>query len=158
DLAFKLPDRLPALPRRPQALPAVEIDALRRRVDLQIARIELGALAKFYGLTHATRFINLLEVSGVSRTQRETGGPNGTGGGVEVSLQVPIFDFGEVRVRQAGETYMQAINRLSEKAVNVRSEAREAYAGYRATYDIGVRYRNEVLPLRKTISDEMTLR
>jgi outer membrane protein TolC len=71
---------------------------------------------------------------------------------------VPIFDFGEVRVRQAGETYMQAVNRLSEKAVNVRSEARDAYRIYRSTYDIAARYRDEVLPLRKVISDEMTLR
>ena len=31
---------------------------------------------------------------------------------------------------------MQAVNRLTEKAVNVRSEARDAYRGYRSTYDI----------------------
>jgi outer membrane protein TolC len=158
DLAFKLPETLPSLPKRPETLPAVEIEAIRRRVDLQVARIEVDALARSYGLTNATRFINLLEVSGVSRTQREAGGVHGTGGGVEVAFQVPIFDFGEVRVRQAGETYMQAVNRLSEKAVNVRSEARDAYRIYRSTYDIAARYRDEVLPLRKVISDEMTLR
>ena len=67
----------------------------------KIARIEVEALAKSYGLTDATRFINLLEVAGVSRTQRETGGAAGTGGGFEVDFQIPLFDFGEVRVRQA---------------------------------------------------------
>jgi len=157
DLDFKLPDALSTLPR-PKALPAIETEAVRRRVDLQVARIELNALAKSYGLTNATRFINLLEVSGISKTQREADGARGSGGGVEVEFQLPIFDFGEVRVRQAEQTYMQAVNRLVEKAVNVRSEARDAYRNYRSTYDIAQHYQNEVVPLRKIISDEMILR
>jgi outer membrane protein TolC len=148
DLAFKLPEALPALPRRPKSLPGIETEAVRQRVDLQIARIEVEALARSYGLTSATRFINLLDVAGVSRTQRDPGGAHGTGGGVEVEFQVPIFDFGEVRVRQAGEAYMQAVNRLTEKAVNARSEARDAYQAYRSTFDIAVGYRDRILPLR----------
>jgi outer membrane protein TolC len=157
EVEFKLPDTLPALPRRLRTLPAIETEAIRRRVDLKIARIEIETLAKSYGLTNATRFINLLDVAGVSRTQRE-GGASGTGGGVEVELQVPIFDFGETRLRQAGESYAQAVNRLTEKAVNVRSEARDAYRAYRSAYDIAVRYRDQALPLRQTITDEILLR
>ncbi len=157
DLGFKLPEALPALPRRPQTLPGVETEALRRRVDLQIARIEVEALAKSYGLTSATRFINLLDVAGVSRTQREPGG-RGTGGGIEVEFQVPVFDFGEVRLRQAGEAYMQAVNRLTEKAVNARSQARDAWQAYRSTYDIAVSYHDRILPLRQVITDETMLR
>ena len=78
--------------------------------------------------------------------------------GFELEFQIPIFDFGEVRVRQAEQSYMQAVNRLTEKAVNVRSEARDAYRSYRSTYDIAAHYRREVLPLRQIISDEMLLR
>jgi outer membrane protein TolC len=158
DLDFRLPDSLPTLPRRAQALPAIEVKAVQRRVDLQVARIELDVLAKSYGLTNATRFINLLEVAGVSKTQREADGARGSGGGFEVEFQVPIFDFGEVRVRQAEQTYMQAVNRLTDKAVRVRSEARDAYRSYRSTYDIARHYQNEIVPLRKIISDEMILR
>jgi outer membrane protein TolC len=40
----------------------------------------------------------------------------------------------------------------------VRSQAREAYQGYRAAYDIARHYRREVLPLRKIIADETLLR
>jgi len=123
EIEFKLPQMLPAVPQRPMSLPAVEVDAVRRRVDLQIVRIEVDTLAKSYGLTNATRFINLLDVAGVSRTQREAGGARGTGGGVEV-----------------------------------RSEARDAYAAYRSTYDIAVRYRDQALPLRQTITEETLLR
>jgi outer membrane protein TolC len=61
-------------------------------------------------------------------------------------------------VREAEQTYMQAVNRLAQKAVNVRSEAREAYRNYRTSYDIAGHYQRDVLPLRKIISDEMMLR
>jgi outer membrane protein TolC len=156
--ALKLPQSLPALPSHPRALAAVETEALRHRVDLQIARIETDALAKSYGLTKATRFINLLDIAGVSRTQRDPGGPHGTGGGAEVEFQIPIFDFGEIRLRQAEETYMAAVNRLTAKAVEVRSQAREAYQAYRSSYEIANHYRTDVLPLRQTISEETMLR
>jgi outer membrane protein TolC len=157
DIRLKLPKILPALPRQARNETSVEIDAIRRRIDLQIARIEVDALAKSYGLVNATRFINLLEVAGISRTQRE-GGLAGTGGGVEVTFEVPIFDFGEARLRKAGEAYMAAVNRLSEIAVNVRSQARAAYGAYRAAYDVAIRFRDQVVPLRKVIADETTLR
>src|SRR5262249_44440480 len=149
---------LPALPKRTRSLVVAETEAVRRRPDLQIARIEVDALGKSYSLTKVTRFINLLAVSCISRTQRESACAHGTGGGASAEVQVPIFDFGETRLRQAGETYMQAVNRLTEKAVEVRSETREAYQAYRSSYDIASQYRNNILPLRKTISDETTLR
>src|SRR5260370_40027799 len=78
--------------------------------------------------------------------------------GFDVRLQIPVFDFGEARVRQAEATYMQAANRLLELAVKARSEARDAYRIYRSTYDIAGHYQREVLPLRKIISDETLLR
>ena len=79
DLGFKLPAALPALPRRVQSLNAIEVEAVRRRVDLEIARMELAALARSYGLTQATRFINLLEgatPTSSSKTTRPARAPN----------------------------------------------------------------------------------
>jgi outer membrane protein TolC len=159
DLAFKLPKALPALPRSAQSLAAIEMEAVRRRVDLQISRIELDALARVYGLTQATRFINILEGGYAAKLEKnkETG-ESARLRGFDVTLQVPLFDFGEVRVRHAEAVYMQAVNRLLELAVNVRSEARDAYRVYRSTYDIAGHYQREVLPLRKIISDETLLR
>jgi outer membrane protein TolC len=159
DLAFKIPSSLPPLPNRPRSAPSVETQAVARRIDLQIARIELDALAKSFGLTQATRFLNLLELSAVGKTtiSRPTG-ERIADRGFEAQLQIPLFDFGETRVREAEQTYMQAVNRLAEMAVNARSQARESYQIYRSSYDIAAHYRNEVLPLRKIISDEMLLR
>ena len=157
DLRFKLPPALPALPRRAQSLAAIEVEAVRRRVDLQISRMELDALARAYGLTQATRFINILEAGYADKLERNEEGRS-LKRGFEIDLQIPIFDFGEVRVRQAEAVYMQTVNRLLELAVNVRSEARDAYRVYRSTYEIAGHYQREVLPLRKIIVDEMLLR
>jgi outer membrane protein TolC len=158
DLAFKLPASLPALPPRLRSLATVERDALRRRVDVQIARIEVETLAKSFGLSQATRFINVLDLGAIAKTTRPADGEVNRQRGVEIELQIPLFDFGETRVREAEQTYMQAVNRLAEKAINVRSEAREGYRNFRSTYDIAAHYQREVLPLRQIISDEMILR
>lgn len=158
DLNFRIPDALPPLPARPASRPAIEAEAVSRRVDLQIARIELEALAKSYGLTQATRFLNLLEVTGISKTTTAPDTEIVRERGLSAQVQIPIFDFGEVRTRQAEATYMQAVNRLTEKAINVRSEAREAYRTYRASYDIASHYQREILPLRKIITEESQLR
>ena len=158
DLRIRLPERLPDLPRRPLSLPHIEVDAIEHRIDLQIARIELGALAKSLNLTEASRFVTMLDVAGIDRKTRDPDTPTFRERGFDVQFQIPIFDGGEVRVRQATETYNQAFNLLTEKAVNVRSEARDAYRVYRSTYDIAGHYQREVLPLRKIITDEMQLR
>ncbi len=156
-LDFKLPNALPAVPRRVQTLAGVELDAVARRVDLQVARIELDVLAKSYGLTQATRFINILDGGYADKLEKRPE-ERFLMRGFDIRLQIPIFDFGEVRVRQVEATYMQAVNRLLALAVNARSEARDAYRVYHSTYDIAGHYQREVLPLRKIISDETLLR
>jgi outer membrane protein TolC len=158
ELKFRLPGALPALPRRAQTLAAIEVEAVRRRVDLQIARMELDALARAYGLTQATRFINILEAGYADKLEKDREGNRVIKRGFAVDFQIPIFDFGEVRVREAEAIYMQSVNRLLELAVNVRSQARDAYRVYRSAYDIAGHYQREVLPLRKIISEETLLR
>jgi len=157
DLGFRLPQKLPTLPRRPLSLPFIEVDAVGHRIDLQMARIELGLLAKSLKLTEATRFVTLLDVAGIDKKIVEEGSVVRERG-FDIEFQIPIFDGGEVRVRQATETYNQAFNRLTEKAVDVRSEARDAFRVYRSRYDIAGHYQREVLPLREIISEEMRLR
>ena len=157
DLAFRLPGSLPALPARPASLPQIEREAIARRVDLHIARLEVEALAKSYGLTQSTQALDLLEVAGIAKRAREDGDKIRERG-FEVEFEIPLFDLGVVKNRKAEETYMQAVNRLAAKAVNIRSEARDAYRIYRSSYDIAKHYQNEVLPLRKIISDETLLR
>jgi outer membrane protein TolC len=53
---------------------------------------------------------------------------------------------------------MQAANRTVEAAIAARSEVRETYSAYRTSFDVAKHYRDEIVPLRKRISEEMLLR
>jgi outer membrane protein TolC len=165
DINFRLPNALDPLPAKPKTRPDVERAAVTQRVDLEIARLELQILARQLDLTKKTRFINLLEVGAVSMDEKTTTVEAGvpmvervSRDGHEVEFQIPIYDFGEARTRLAEETYTQAVNRLLERAVNVRSEAREAYQAYRGAYDVARHFEREIVPLREIISDETLLR
>jgi outer membrane protein TolC len=69
-----------------------------------------------------------------------------------------VFDFRSTRAARAEATYMKALNHTAAVAVNARSEVRESYSAYRTAYDLARHYRDEVVPLRKRISDENLLR
>lgn len=156
DLDYKLPPTLPGFPKL-ETVTDIEATALRRRVDLIADRLELDALAQQLGLTEQTRAVSMIEVTGIANYARSAEGEKAGPKGFEVAVEIPIFDFGAARVSKARETYMGAVNRLLEKAVNARSEAREAYATYRGRHDIARAYQTKVLPLRKIISDEAQL-
>jgi len=157
DLGAQLPSRLPPLPGLVRSRRAIEQEAMDRRIDLQIGRADAEALARSYGLTRTTRFINVLDAGGVSKTQKDRGGPGADGGGFDIVFEVPIYDFGRAKVREAEQRYLEAVNHLGAMAVNARSEAREAYGAYKATHAIAAQYEREVLPLRQTISEETLL-
>jgi outer membrane protein TolC len=157
DLDGALPNALPKLPRSPRGLAAVEQQAMDRRVDLAVARLEVEALARSFGLTRKTRLVNVFDAAGISKTQREEGEGSADGGGFNIAFEVPLYDFGKARVREAEQRYSEALNKLGQKAINARSEAREAFGAYRASYKIAAQYETEVLPLRDTISAETEL-
>ena len=154
DTAITLPDRLPDLPKSPTEIVDLENQAIAQRLDLQVARRDTEATAQGLGLTRATGFINVLDAGYANKSQ--TGQPREKG--YTVSLELPIFDWGSARTAKAEALYMQAVARTQETAIRARSEVRQAYAAYRTSYDIARHYRDEVVPLRRKISDEMQLR
>jgi outer membrane protein TolC len=78
DLDYKLPARLPALPAAPEALTDVEVEAMRRRVDLIILRYEIVTLAKSVGFVEATRYLSFLELGGTYKNEVETNAAAGS--------------------------------------------------------------------------------
>ena len=151
---FRLPERLPDLPKAPNDLPDIEQTAMAQRLDVQAAKLDTAQLAKSLGLTRATRFINVLELGAVRNSYADALPQRG----YTVSVELPLFDWGDARVAKAEATYMQAVNQAAETAINARSEVRGAYADYRLSYDIARHYRDEIVPLKKLISQEMQLR
>ena len=169
DLAFRLPASLPPLPRRPQDGATLEAEALRRRIDLRVGRADLATLAGQYDLGAATRYVSAFDLGFTSNpedTSKTGTAPDGTPQltrdkvqrrGPSIDFSIPIYDFGETAVRGAREAYLAGANRLAERAVNARSEVREAYLRYRGEYDITRHYQGTVLPLNKTIFDQSLL-
>jgi outer membrane protein TolC len=153
-LNFRLPERLPDLPAQPAEPKDAEQTAIDKRLDVLMAKRATESTAKALGLTKATRLVNVLEVG--YQNKSETGSSRFNG--YEIELELPLFDFGSTRAARAEATYMQAVNRTAAVAVNARSEVRESYSAYRTAYDLARHYRDEVVPLRKRISDENLLR
>ncbi len=154
DVRFKLPERLPDLPASLPELKDAEQTAVAQRLDIQAARRESEGLAESLGLTKATRFINALEL-GPARTKED---PEPWKSGYELSLEVPIFDWGSAKVAKAEAIYMQSVQRIAEAAAGARSEARESYSAYVTAYETAKHYREEIVPLRRKISEESLLR
>ena len=154
---FKLPERLPDLPKAPYDLPDVEQTAMSQRMDVQAAKLGTEQLAKNLGLTQATRFINVLEVGAVRNTWNPISDLP-VQRGYTISLELPIFDWGTARVAKAQAIYMQSVNRAAETAINARSEVRQAYRGYLSSFEIARHFRDEIVPLKKRISEENQLR
>lgn len=152
--AFMLPERLPDLPKAPQDLTDVQAQAVAQRLDIQMARRDAEATAHALGLTKTTRLMNVLEGGYANKSQ--AGQPRQNG--YEISLELPLFDWGGARTAKAEALYMQSVYRTADIAVRARSEVREAYSAYRTAYDLARHYRDEVVPLRKQISDEVLLR
>ena len=151
---FQLPDRLPELPKQALEVRSAEQSAMDKRLDIQIAKRQTEALARTLGLTRSTRLVNVLEVG--YQNKSETGAQRSNG--YEISLELPIFDFGTARVARAEATYLQSMNRVAALGVQAQSEVRESHAAYLTAYELARHYRDEVVPLRKRISEENLLR
>jgi len=151
---FQLPDRLPELPKQALEVRSAEQTAMDKRLDIQIAKRQTEALARTLGLTRSTRLVNVLEVG--YQNKSETGAQRSNG--YEISLELPIFDFGTARVARAEATYLQSMNRVAALGVQAQSEVRESHAAYLTAYELARHYRDEVVPLRKRISEENLLR
>ncbi len=152
--ALTLPERLPDLPAAPAEPRDAEQTAMDKRLDVRMATLATQATARSLGLTSATRFVNVLHAG--YQNQSATGERRSNG--YEIELELPLFDFGTARLARAEATYLQAVNRTAQVAIDARSEVRESYSAYRTAYDIARHYRDEVVPLRKRISDENLLR
>jgi outer membrane protein TolC len=153
-LSEHLPQRLPDLPDAALDLKDVEQAALDCRLDIRVARLAMEETARSLGLARATRVVNVFDLGYVNNGQ--SGMPSAPG--YELSVEIPLFDWGQARSAKAQAIYMESAHRLAEAVVNARSESRESYLAYRLAYELARRYRDHIVPLRKRISDETLLR
>lgn len=155
---LKLSERLPDLPKAPRDPADVSKQASASRLDIRMAQSAFEAAAKAQGLNVLTTFTDI-EVGVIHNTTfNNAEGTKSTGRGFEISLRLPIFDWGGTQRDAMNAQTLAAANRLEAAVRAAGSNLREGYSAYRTAHDIARHYRDEVIPLRKTISEENVLR
>ncbi|WP_343629523.1 TolC family protein [Roseateles sp.] len=152
--ALKLPDRLPEVPTTFRAADDLERQAVAQRVDIQSAKRESEQLAAQLGLTRTTGRVNVLQLG----VQRNSSNLEPTQRGVDLTVDLPLFDWGQARVAGAREAYQQSLERTAQIAIDARSEVRVARLRAETAWRIARRHHDEVLPLARQVSDETLLR
>lgn len=155
---LKLPARLPDLPKAPRSPEEVGKAASSGRLDIKLAQSAFESAAKSQGLNMLTSLTDI-ELG----LRRDTVFDNAAGtstprSGYEVSVRLPLFDWGGQRRDAMNAQTLAAANRLEATVRGAGSNLRESFSAYRTAYDVARHYRDEVLPLRKTIAEENLLR
>lgn len=156
--AMVLPERLPDLPKAPLLPQDVSQWASHNRLDIQLAKSEYEAAARVQGLTSVT---SLTDVElGIRRGTvfDNAAGTETPKQGYEVSVRLPLFDWGGNQRDAANAQTLATINRLEATVRTAESSLRESYSAYRTAFDVSKHFRDEVVPLRRTISEENVLR
>jgi outer membrane protein TolC len=155
---LQLPERLPELPQEARAPGAVTGQALQQRLDVQLARSQLDSAGKAQGLNLITSLVDV-ELG----LRRDTVFDNAAGtstprSGFELGIRLPIFDWGSVQRERMSAQSLAAANRYEATVRGASSQLRQSYSAYRTAYDMARHYRDEIVPLRKTMAEENLLR
>jgi len=155
--SYRLPERLPDLPERFTPQTDAQALALRERLDVQAARIRVQQVGDAAGLENWQTWINRTELG----YQRNTATERSTGHrevqrGWEVSIPLPLDGAAreartQARLREAAALWQQTL-------ASATSEVRVAHASAQVAHDLARQYRQQVLPLRQQISEEVLLR
>lgn len=154
---LKLPDRLPDLPEQPRAADEVSRAVKSGRLDIKLAQSTYEGMLKAQGLGEINSYTDIeLGLRSTSKQDNATG-TSVTGSGYEVSVRLPLFDWGGNRRDALNAQTLAAAYRLEATVRAAGSNLRESYSAYRTTFDISKHYRDEIVPLRKLISEENVL-
>ena len=157
---MQLPDRLPDLPKDARPPSVVSSTATDQRLDVQLARGQLDAAGKAQGLNLLTSLVDV-ELGIIRSTTFDNAGGVGRAfakRGYELGIRLPIFDWGNARRDAMNARSLAAANRYESTVRSATSQLREGYSAYRTAYDVARHYRDEVVPLRKTMAEENVLR
>ncbi len=154
---LKLPDRLPDLPEAPRSPEEISKAAQTGRLDIQLAQATYNTAAKAQGLTSITSLTDIEFGLRHDTVFDDAAGTHNNRDGYEISARLPIFDWGDMQRDAMNAQTLAAANRLEATVRAAGSSLRETYAAYRTAYDVSRHYRDEVLPLRKVISEENVL-
>jgi len=155
---LQLPERLPELPKASRPADTVNATALQQRLDVQMARNQLDVAGKAQGLNLLNSLVDVelgIRRDTVFDNSRGTSTPKR---GFELGIRLPIFDWGSAQRDNMNAQSLAAANRYESTVRGASSQLRESYSAYRTAYDVAKHYRDEIVPLRKTMAEENLLR
>ena len=155
---LKLPERLPDLPDLPRLPESVSANAMQQRLDVQMARSQLDIAGKSQGLNLLNSLVDV--ELGIRRDTvfDNSSGTSTSRRGFELGVRLPIFDWGSAQRGVMNAQSLSAASRYESTVRGASSQLRESYSAYRTAYDVAKHYRDEIVPLRKTMAEENILR
>ena len=153
-----LPERLPDLPKSFLSPETVSKALTKQRLDVRMAQSQLDAASKSQGLTLLTSLTDI-ELGVIRNTVKDTvEGTSEKSKGYELSIRLPIFDWGDAQRASMNAATLAAANRMEAAVTGAGSDLRTSYSAYRTAYDASRQYRDEILPMSKVIAEENGLR
>lgn len=155
---LQLPDRLPDLPKEALSPAVVGQLASKARLDVRLAQSALASAGRSQGLNTVTSLTDI-ELTARRNTQWDSAaGTRSDQRGYEIGVRLPIFDWGGMQRQAWNARTLAAANQLEATIRSAGSSLRESYSAYRTAYDMARHFRDEVVPVRKVISEENQLR
>ncbi|MBC3935771.1 TolC family protein [Undibacterium sp. CY7W] len=158
---LQLPAHLPDLPAQPLAAEQVASQLPQNRLDVRIAAAALQTAAQRQGLQLLQGWTDI-ELS----VKRDTVFAAATDGaaagrvkrGLGLSISLPFFDQGQLQRDAMRADTLAASYQLENSLRQAASQLRESYAVYHSNYEIARHHRDVVLPLKRQIAEQNTLR
>lgn len=158
ETSWQLAAVLPTAPAKLDTLEDVEHRALAANLELRAAQKTLDSLAKQSGIVRTEAW--LPEVAADVHTLRvrgEDGARDGWRWGAGVSLQLPLFDRGQGRLRGVEAQFDAALERFQGFAVDLRSSARDARNRLVSAHARARQYEAVIVPAQRAVLDQTLL-
>jgi cobalt-zinc-cadmium efflux system outer membrane protein len=147
DVAWRNVDRLPEVPPAEPPLEHLEARAISDRLDLAAIRQEVQTLSYAVHLAETSRWTGVIDI-GADVARLKNGhvvvGPR-------ASIELPIFDQRRATTARLEGQLRASQKLLAGRAIEIRSEVRDAHARVLYARQMVDRYRTDVIPTRERI-------
>lgn len=155
---WQIAGALAPAPEKLGELDDIEQRALAANLELRAAQKTLDSLAKQTGILRTEAWLPELAADvHALRVRGEDGARDGWRYGAGVSLQVPLFDRGQGRLRGVEAQFDAALERFHGFAVDLRSASRDTRNRLVSTHARAHQYETVIVPAQRTVLDQSVL-
>lgn len=157
--AWRIKDALASVPEQLTVADDIERQAIEQNLDLRAAHKRLEGLAKQSGIVRTQAWLPEVaaDVHALRTKNEDAGGSDQWRWGGGVSVQVPLFDRGQGRLRGVEARFDAALERYQGLAVSLRSAAREARNRLVSSHARAQQYQTVILPAQRAVLEQTLL-